>query len=40
VVGGGQSEGSANEFGGDRLDGVVDCNLQDVGGAGGGEQKE
>src|ERR1017187_4365988 len=32
VVGGGQIEGATNEFGGDGLDGVVDCNPQDVGG--------
>ena len=34
VVGGGRVEGAANVFGGDGLDGVVDCDPQDVGGAG------
>jgi hypothetical protein len=33
-------EGAANKFGSDRLDSVVDGDLQDVGGAGGGEKQE
>lgn len=40
VVGGGGVEGASDEFGGDGLDGVVDGDAQDVGGAGGGEEKE
>jgi len=38
VVGGCGCEGAANVFGGDGLDGVVDCDSQDFGGAGGGEK--
>ena len=33
------SQGAANVFGGDGLDGVVDRDLQDVGGAEGGERR-
>ena len=40
MIGGSESERAANVFGGDGLDGVVDGDLSDVGGAEGGGKKE
>jgi hypothetical protein len=40
VVGGCHFESAAYVFDGDGLDDVIDCDLQDVGRAEGGEQKE